>query len=39
MNVRENNIKTQRETDHKRLLNTENKLRINGGVLGAGGMG
>ena len=31
-------IKTGRETNHKRLLNTENKLRVAGGVLG-GGMG
>ena len=34
MNIREgkkNNIKTGRGTKHKRLLNTENKLRVDGG--------
>ena len=31
-------IKTEREANHKRLLNTENKLRVVGGALG-GGMG
>ena len=41
MNIREgkgskNNIKTERETNHKRLLNTENKLRIADQVQGAG---
>ena len=39
MNIREekkNNIKTGRGTKHKRLLNTENKLRVAGGVLGEG---
>ena len=41
MNIRkgkQNNIKTGRETNHKRFLNTENKLRVTEGVLG-GGMG
>ena len=28
---KENNIKTEREANHKRLLNTENKLRVDGG--------
>ena len=28
--------KTERETNDKRLLNTENKLRVDGGVLGGG---
>ena len=35
MNIREgkkNNIKTERETNHKRLLNTENKLKVVGGA-------
>ena len=27
------NIKTERETNHKRLLNTENNMRAAGGVL------
>ena len=31
-------IKTRGGTKHKRLLNTENKLRVTGGVVG-GGMG
>ena len=31
-------MKTERKTNHKRLLNIENKLRVAGGVLG-GGMG
>ena len=35
---REGKIKTEREANHRRLLNTENKLRVAGGVLG-GGMG
>ena len=29
-----NKIKTEREANHKRLLNTENKLRVARGVLG-----
>ena len=29
-----NNIKTGRETNYKRLLNTENKLRVAGGIVG-----
>ena len=33
-----NNIKTGRGTKQKRLLNTEKKLRVAGGVVG-GGMG
>ena len=33
---RKNKIKTGRGTNHKRLLNTENKLRVAGGVLGRG---
>ena len=28
---RKNNIKTEREPNHKRLLNIENKLRVDGG--------
>ena len=39
MNVRKgskNNIKTGRGTKHNRLLNTENKLRVAGGVVGGG---
>ena len=32
------NIKTGRETKHKRLLNMENKQRVTGGIVG-GGMG
>ena len=35
---REAKIKTRRGTKHKRLLNTENKLRVAGGDVG-GGMG
>ena len=35
---KKNKIKKDREENHKKLLNTENKLRIPGGVLG-GGMG
>ena len=31
-----NNIKTEKETNCKKLLNTENKLRVDGGVLGGG---
>ena len=31
-----NNIKTERETNSQRLLNTENKLKVAGGVLGRG---
>ena len=40
MNIKgsKNKIKTEREANHKRLLNTEKKLRVAGGVLG-GGMG
>ena len=37
MNIREgeqNNIKTGRGTKQKRLINTENKLRVAGGVVG-----
>ena len=30
------NIKAERETNHERLLNTENKMRVAGGVLGEG---
>ena len=33
---RKNKIKTERETNYKRLLNTENKLRVAGGLLGGG---
>ena len=33
---RQNNIKTERETNHMRLLNTENKLRVARGVSGEG---
>ena len=29
-----NNIKTERGTKHKRLLNMENKQRVTGGVVG-----
>ena len=29
-----NNIKTGRGTEHKRLLNTENKQRVTGGIVG-----
>ena len=39
MNIREgkqNNIKTRRGTKHKRPLNSENKVRVAGGVLGGG---
>ena len=40
MNIRKgnkNNIKTVRETNHNRLLNTENKLRVAGEeVVGVG---
>ena len=36
---RKNKIKTERKANHKRLLNTENKLRVAAGVLGGGGMG
>ena len=39
MNTKEgskNNIKTGRGTKQKRLLNTENKLRVAGGVVGLG---
>ena len=35
---RKNKIKTERETNHKRFSNTENKLRVPGGEVG-GGMG
>ena len=31
---REGKVKTERETKHKRLLNTENKLRVTGGQVG-----
>ena len=31
-----NNIKTGRETKHKRLLNMENKQRVTGRVVGVG---
>ena len=34
--VRKNKIKTEREANHKRLLNTENKLKVAGGDLGEG---
>ena len=34
----ENNIKTEREINQKRLLNIENKLKVAGGVL-VGGIG
>ena len=33
---RKNEIKSERETNYKRLLNKENKLRVVGGVLGGG---
>ena len=33
---RKNKIKTEREANHKRLLNTENKLRVPGGEVGGG---
>ena len=33
---KQNKIKTVRETNHKRLLNTENKLRAAGRVFGEG---
>ena len=33
---RKNKIKTQREANHKRFLNTENKLRVSGRVVGGG---
>ena len=39
MNIREgkkNNTETERETNHKRLLNTENKMRVACRVLGRG---
>ena len=29
-------VKTEREANHKRVLNTGNKLRVAGGVLGGG---
>ena len=29
-------IKTEREANHKRLLNTENKLKVAGGEVGGG---
>ena len=41
MNIREgkqNNIKTRRGTKHKRPLNSENKVRVAGGVVGGGGL-
>ena len=31
-----NKMKTEREADHKRLLNTENKLWVPGGIVGGG---
>ena len=31
---RKNKIKTEREANYKRLLNTKNKLRVDGGVEG-----
>ena len=34
---KENKIKTERETNHKRHLNTENKLRVAGGEVGVMG--
>ena len=34
-----NKIKTEREANHKRLLNTENKLRVAGGEVGGGSRG
>ena len=33
---RKNKVKTEREAKHKRLLKTENKLNVSGGVLGRG---
>ena len=33
---KQNKIKTQREANHKRLLNTENKLRVAGREVGWG---
>ena len=39
MNIREGkqkNIKTGRGTKHKRLINMENKQRVNGGGVGGG---
>ena len=33
---REGKIKTEREANHKRLLNTENKVRVAGGEVGRG---
>ena len=33
---RKNNIKSEREAKHKRLLNTENKQRVVGGLVGQG---
>ena len=35
---RKNKIKTDRETNHKRLLNTENKLRAAGGRRAGDGL-
>ena len=35
-NGSKDNIKTEREATHKKLLSTENKLRVAGGVLGQG---
>ena len=34
MKGRKNKIKAEREANHKRLLNTENKLRVAGGEVG-----
>ena len=33
---RKNKIKTEKEANHKRLLNTENKVRVAGGEVGQG---
>ena len=37
-NGRKNKIKRDREASHKRLLNTENELRVAGGVLWGEGL-
>ena len=34
-----NKLQTEREANHKRLLNTENKLRVDGGGEGEGKLG
>ena len=36
--IRKKRLEWEREPKHKRLLNTENKQRVSGGVVG-GGMG